>query len=269
LGEDMTLEDSQSAGFDLRAVLIGGAAALTLCLALTTAVGDQGFSLPVGNSLVVAVQAASFAAGGFLSGRLRRYSPGESDARTYDTMHGLAVSVLGLIALFIVQSVIPNSADRTIAARSDAHIAFMVDALFEPLPATPGETGAASSTGATMAADGTIGVGGIGDKSTADPAEMADVTRILTAVMQGGTRATMSDTDRSAVARLVAIYTDRTTGEALRRVDQVVAEAKRLSAASRQTGILLATFVFAGVMAAGLGAALGARLGGGLRKDRG
>ncbi len=116
---------------------------------------------------------------------------------------------------------------------SDGEISSAVEALFKPLPFTPGEFGNASSTGAAMAADGSLSPQARAEAEAGIRAENMEVAAALRAgAVDGETHARL--------VRMVAQRTDRTDGEAARQIDQVLNDMKMKAQAARAERLKLA-----------------------------
>lgn len=145
-------------------------------------------------------------------------------ARVNGPRRGTAVAALSVaLALAAV------SLAMVAPAPPEEEVSAAVEHLFRPLPFTPGEFGNASSTGAAMAADGSL--------SPQARAAAAAETRAQDAEAAAMLRTKVTPETRATLARWVAERTDRTAGEADRHVDQVLADL-RVRAETRQAGRL-------------------------------
>ncbi len=258
---------------DWRAMILGTVVAAALGLVLVAlgvglglatigTAGDGPPPLPALGLWVLVVGIASAAVGGFIAGRLRR-EPGSATAherKVRDRAHGLGMWGLGVLLALAVLTVGPRGPGRGMAGNGGGseRSNFIVDALYRPLVSTPGEAPGASSTGSAMAAAG----GGLGGGQSAAQAERAEVARI---VRFGVRRGQLSADDRTYVAGLVARSTDRTQGEAERRIDQVLGAAQRRAETGRKTAALVIGMLSAGALLAAVIAAWAATVGGGRR----
>lgn len=176
----------------------------------------------------LAVQIASFAAGGYLAGRMRRpwvESPGESEFR--DNVHGLMVWAVGVLFGALLLGLTSGAALRT-ATQSAATIAG---------GAASGATNAAvlSTTPADYATDlllrsevNTAGQSPVTQTTPAqrdsnDQAVRAEAGRIFTATIRNRE---FSARDRDYLVRVVQSRTGLPEAEAQRRVDAAVNEAR-------------------------------------------
>jgi len=236
-------------------------------LSATSAWPDRGMSLPVTFILfaiwVALVQAGSFAAGGYIAGRLRTGWDGPLVERQFrDGAHGFLVWGLGvLIGAALAAGAIIGTArtaiesTATVAAGAASRPAqagdvvaltpadYAVDYLFRPGPApTP--------------ANAVLG-----------PPPRAESIRVMVAALRDDA---INPRDRAYLAQIVAIRTGMTAAEAERRVDEAYAEAKiaeakvraaaeRARKAAALAGFLAAAALSVGCVAACGGAAIGAR----------
>jgi len=195
------------------------------------------------------VVVSSFMAGGYIAGRLRRRvgdaTEHESDVR--DGAHGLVVWGVGVVlaSLLLVLGVsgvagttvrAASTMARGEDARSEA-MAYTVDSLFRTTDRT------------TLASD----------------AERREVTRILTL---GTLHGEVTLDNKAYLAKLVSARTGVSQAEAERRVNDVLADAKRKADVARKTGIVVAFLSAAALFVAGAAAAWAAALGG-RHRDRG
>lgn len=139
----------------------------------------------------------------------------------------------GIAAVSVTLALAAVSLGMMTPAPSDGEISSALEALFKPLPFTPGEFGNASSTGAAMAADGSLSPQARAEAEAGLRAENMEVAQVL--------RAGVVDTDAHArLVRMVAQRTDRTDGEAARQVDQVLDDMKMKAQAARAERLKLA-----------------------------
>jgi len=291
---------------DWRAIVAGalGAAALfTLFLAFGSALGLSmssarpyaGLSATaIGIILAIwfaAVHVGSFAAGGYLAGRLRARSEGGQPEREFrDGAHGFLVWALGAVVMtFLLASGVASAVRGTaeagaaalsgaaslagsaasgvagnpkgVAAAAENLIGYTADTLLRPASATAGAPSAPpAGTASTTPTSG---------------GQAAEIGRILTASAVSGE---VTPADRQYLAQLVASRTGLSQADAERRVDEtwakfrtarVEAETKARDAAevARKTGVI-AGFLVAAISLAGLAAAVwGAVLGAGHRNS--
>jgi len=209
------------------------------------------FSIGTGVWLIVMAMLAS-TIGGYIAGRLRtRWSGLHTDEVFFrDTAHGflswacaavLSAAVLGAAATAIVSGASAGLAPRN--AGDGGPAAVYVDDLFRP---------AAGATSASQAA--------------ADPATRAEVSRLLLRSFRD--RADLSAPDRAYLTQLVAARTGLTPGDADKRVNDVLAQAKSDLDKARSAAAKLALWLCAALFAGALAASLAAIEGGELRDRR-
>ncbi|MGE0748198.1 MAG: hypothetical protein AB7K86_23255, partial [Rhodospirillales bacterium] len=228
------------------------------------------------------VQVSSFAAGGYVTGRLRRRlfegTPHEADMR--DGLHGLVVWGIGaLAAMLLAASTIAG------AARTGAEVAATA--------ASGIAAGAMTAAGgAAAAASGQSGPSGQGAQSSpADPfgytvdlmfrsdaqpapgdtaASRQEAVRILAA---GAASGSIPQEDRAYLARIVSARTGLSQPEAEARVNEVIAQARATAQAAeekareaadqaRKAAILVAFLSAASLLVGAAAAWWAARLGG-------
>ncbi|WP_316978062.1 hypothetical protein [Shumkonia mesophila] len=199
---------------------------------------------------VLWVVVSSFMAGGYLAGRMRRRAwdatPHEVEVR--DGAHGLSVWALGILVAGLmaaagVSGVVRGGAEvggglASAGAGKESPEAFdyAVDSLFRSA-----------------------------DQRVDPAAARGEVARILArSAVRGGIAAA----DRTYIARLVAARTGVEPLEAERRIDQVMADAKKAADTARRTGIWTA-FLAAAVLLTGAAAAWWAASAGGRHRDEG
>jgi hypothetical protein len=203
----------------------------------------------------VLVQVGAFAAGGYLAGRMRRpwngTKPAEVEYR--DGVHGALVWAVGVLfgALLLAMTaggVTRGAADAGMMAAQTASTStepttYAIDGLFRSnIPYDPNRDPGQQS-GAIRAEAGRLLATGVG-------------------------RGEMSMADRTYLAQLVANRTGLTMPEAVLRVDQAIITAKATVDRARKAGIL-AAFLAAASLLAGLVAAWSAALTGGAHRDQG
>ena len=290
---------------DWRAVLAGafGAAALfglflafgsALGLSMTSARPYAGLSATTIAIILAlwfaAVHIASFAAGGYLAGRLRtRSDQGTSAEREFrDGAHGFLVWAVGaLIAAYLVGSALTGAAKGTAEVASSAVsgmattaaagaasaaansnsgtagpdlVGYAVDLMVRPSTAA----GAAATPPATVPATTT----------PATPAANSEIARILTVAIASGE---INAADRTHLARLVASRSGLSQADAERRVDETWARMKTMrveaetkvrdAAETARKGGVMAAFLAAAISLAGLAAAVWAAGVGGIHRD--
>jgi len=233
-------------------------------LSSTSAWPERGLSISLAFVLlalwVTIVQAGSFAAGGYLTGRLRNGTGGATVERHFrDGAHGFLVWGLGVLlgaalaggAIVGLTKSLVDSGATVAAARGGqpgeatrfSALDTSVDYLFR-----------AGST--AQPANGFLG-----------PPPRAEVLRVMAAAVRDGS---LSPRDRDYLVELVGARTRMAPAEAQRRVDEAFAEARaadsKLRAAADRArkvtalaGFLAAAGLAVGCVAACAGAAIGAR----------
>lgn len=199
---------------------------------------------------VLWVVVSSFMAGGYLAGRMRRRAwdatPHEVEVR--DGAHGLSVWALGILVAGLmaaagVSGIVRGGAEvggglASASAGKESPEAFdyAVDSLFRSA-----------------------------DQRVDPAAARGEVARILA---RSAVRGEIVAADRTYIARLVAARTGVEPLEAERRIDQVMADAKKAADTARRTGIWTA-FLTAAVLLTGAAAAWWAASAGGRHRDEG
>jgi len=277
--------------FEWRPTIAGAVAAAAISFLLLTFGGAIGLSLTspwpyagasalaIGIALAwwtVMVQIGSFAAGGYLAGRLRsRWGESVSDeGRFRDGIHGFMVwaigvlvgaTVLGLTAGSALQTITQSAAIGGAAAvagvddnADNPPLAYAVDFLLRPTaaPTAPASTGSPSlaPAPAQQSADGTADL-------------RSEASRIFAAAVENRE---LTAADRDYLAQLVATRTGLPQAEAQKRVDASIAELTRLEIAAREqidkarkaaiiAGFIAAASLLAACAAACAGATLGGR----------
>jgi hypothetical protein len=199
-------------------------------------------------ALVVTV--LSFAAGGYVAGRLRKRSHDAADAEVEvrDGAHGLTVWGVGVVAGALLVAVgvtgaIGGAIHAAAPGGQDRHngiTQFTVDALFRP---ANGEKRATAAT---------------------EDRDRAEAVRLLT---YGTTKGELEADDRAYLARLVSDETGLSRADAEQRVDEVLARAKHAADVTRKAGIV-AGFLMAAALAVSAAAAAWAAAAAGHHRDR-
>ena len=203
----------------------------------------------------VLVQVGAFAAGGYLVGRMRRpwkdAKPAEVEYR--DGVHGALVWAVGALFGAVVLATTASGLARgtadmaTAAARSSNAstdtTTYAIDGLFRSSKPADASAGSDQRSDAMRAEVGRILATGIG-------------------------RGELSAVDRTYLSQLVANRTGLTQPEADARVNQVIMTAKVTTDRARKAGVL-AAFLAAASLLAGLVAAWSAALIGGTHRDQG
>jgi hypothetical protein len=239
----------------------------------------RGLSAPtflvVATLYVALVQVCSYAAGGYLAGRMRTpWADGaESERHFRDGAHGFVVWALGLvISAAVVASGVGGAAktalEATAAVTAGAASGASAGASM-PSPANPAQYATdflfrpvanAAPAGGADAAQG---------ENSVDP---ASVTRVFTRGLAGGS---LSDEDRGYLGLVVARQTGLSQPDAEKRVDLAFAEARKAEQKARDVAnearkkTALAGFLTAATFAIACAAAcLAAGLGGRDRDER-
>jgi hypothetical protein len=225
------------------------------------------------------VQVGSFAAGGYLAGRMRSpwLSGVESERHFRDGSYGFAVWALGLligatIAVSGVTGVLKTTAQSTaIAAGAGAagvanRVAtdpsdYAIDLLMRPAPTTA--TAPNSAPGDATRPD-------MAGRADSEHDLRAPLTRIFVSSLQSGS---LAANDRTYLAQVVARQTGLSQADAEARVDQAYAEAKSAEAKvraaadkARKLG-MIAAFLAAATLAIGCAAACAGASAGGRARD--
>jgi hypothetical protein len=188
----------------------------------------RGLSAPtflvVATLYIALVQVCSYAAGGYLAGRMRTpWADGtESERHFRDGAHGFAVWALGLvIAAAVVASGVGGAAKTAIEATSAV---------------TAGAAGAATSsvpnpaqyaTDLLLRPSANASANAIESERPVDPASLA---RLFTRSLASGS---LSDEDKGYLGAVVARQTGLSQADAEKRVDGVYAEAKKAEQKAR------------------------------------
>jgi hypothetical protein len=224
--------------------------------------GISGTALAVAIAMwVLLVEIFSFAAGGYLAGRLRQRLPEATEAEVdmRDAWHGLLVWAVGtLIGAWLAASVLSGAAKASLdAARSVG-----TSAATAPTHAT-----ANASDAAGYVADKMLRV--TATATEADPEVLhGEVVRVLGV---GAARGAVSSDDRAYLAQLVAARTGLMQAEADKRVSDVLtqAEAAVKAAADRaRTASILLGFLTAASLLASAAAAWESARSGGRHRDQ-
>lgn len=203
----------------------------------------------VATAWCVVVMIASFLAGGYFAGRLRRPSgdAGPEERERRDGAHGLIVWALGLLigaglAAMVAGATLHGAASAVGSAGGAAagslgpdRLAGIVDTM---LRAAPSANGAATARGE-------------------DP--RAEVTRIIATSTRSGS---VSDADRTYLAQLVAARAGIAEDEARRRVDAAIEQAKDAANTARKMAALVAFLIGASSLLSAGAACWGATAGG-------
>lgn len=284
--------ESRSGYFEWAPVLAGAVAAAALSFLLLTFGATIGLTLTspwpyegVSASRVaiaigiwaIMVQVASFAAGGYLAGRMRSNWDGSLEERQFrDGAHGFMVWATGVLmgaALLAIAGaatafttahsasmVAAGAASGAAAKGTDAALArapadYAVDLLLRPAPSGASQSGQTAAAPSAQSATG-------GDASL-----RAETTRIFRTAIDN--RA-LTQRDRDYLTQVVATRTGLPEAEAQKRVDEAVKEAQNLEIKAREaadkarktaviTGFMAAASLLIGLAAACAGASLGGR----------
>ena len=226
----------------------------------------------------VAVQIASFAAGGYLAGRMRAaWSDGTVEDRQFrDGAHGFMVWATGVVFGAMVLALAGGTTAFTIAksastvaagaasgasAQGTAQLArspsdYAIDALLRPAPRAAGAAAPMASPGSTTA-----------PAAGNDDGLRSELGRVFRSTIDNQA---LTARDRDYLTQVVANRTGLPEAEAQKRVDEAVTEAKKLEIKAREaadkarktaliTGFLAAASLLIGLAAACAGASLGGR----------
>ncbi len=221
----------------------------------------------------IMVQVASFAAGGYLAGRMRAGWDGTPDERQFrDGAHGFMVWATGVMFGAVLLA-IAGAATAFTAAHSASTVAagaaggaaakgtealarspadYAVDLLLRPVPGAPAAQ---------------PGMGGNTAPQTGDANLRSETTRIFRTAIDS--RA-LTQRDRDYLVQVVASRSGLPEAEAQKRVDEAVKEAQNLEVKAREaadkarktaviTGFMAAVSLLIGLAAACAGASLGGR----------
>lgn len=250
-----------SSHMDWGAVIAGAALAAAVALVLLTFGAAIGLSLvspfegqgapdpvfAIALALwVLWVIVSSFAAGGYLAGRLRRrvWDATAHEVEVRDGAHGLTVWSLGILlsamlAAAGVSGMLRGGAQAAGAVASAAAgetggpFGYVVDSLFR----SPDAQAAVAAT----------------------EAERGEVGRILARGIASGD---IADADKTYVARLVATATGLEQAGAEQRVNEVLGNARQAAETARKVGIWTAFLTAAALLCGAAGAWFGASAGG-------
>lgn len=203
----------------------------------------------------VVIQIGSFAAGGYVAGRLRRRFGDSTDAESdfRDGAHGLLVWAVGFLVSALIVTMTATSIIRA------------------------GVQGAASAAGGAMQAmqsgGGLSGMPGLDQlfRSERPPAEgqdqavRAEAARILADAVTSGE---LADADRRYLAQVIAARTGVSPQQAEQRITSALETARNAAEQARRAAVLTG-FLTAASLLASLGAAWLAAQGGGNQRDRG
>lgn len=271
--------------------IIGGAiAAASLSFLLLTFGGAVGLSLTspwpdsgvrlwvVGLAVawwMVLVQIGSFAAGGYLAGRMRsRWNDTEAEGSFRDSTHGFMVWAVGVLvgacvlamvglssAKTAIQSTSTVAAGATSGAASNPRVLsagpadYAVDLLLRPQPSQSG----ASSPDARA-------TGG----ATSDDALRSETNRIFVGAIKNQA---VTERDRTYLTQVVVARTGMPEAEAQRRVDSALTEARDLEQKAREQvdkarkAAIITAFIAAVSLLISLAAAIVAAAAGGRHRD--
>jgi len=290
---NVALDDMKSA-VSWGAIVAGtvASAALTLVLAAfgigvgftvispwsDSGISSTTFTLAAGVYLIVIAMLSS-TIGGYLAGRLRSKWQTVHEHERYfrDSAHGFVVWALAtvLTAAFLggaVTHLIPGAAvgagavsAATAAQGSPADI--YVDSLLRTDPTQGSQANAQQATtptsqGQTIAPlqGGQIGAPA---QRNGGNANRGEITRIVAPALRRG--GNVSDADKTYLAKVVSARAGIPQGEAEKRVNEVIAQAKQTADAARQSAAKFALWLVVSMLAGALSASLAAIEGGNLR----
>ena len=308
--------DASASGASWGAILAGAFGAAALSFVLIILGFGLGFSSvspwsgsgvsaqAIGVSTIVWLaftQIAASAIGGFLAGRLRVKWAGVHTDEVYfrDTAHGfLAWAVASLATAALLTSAIggvlsggAKAAGATAGAAMQGNgmngasdpTGYFIDSLFRP--AASGQSGApAGDASANANAGGNMAIGSASMGNNAMPGadngnaamngqQRAEVTRIFAIALRNGS---LSDTDRSYVAQILAKRNGISQADAEKRVNDIYAsyskaindakqQAKETADAARKAAAHSALWMFVALLCGAFVASLRATFGGRLR----
>lgn len=293
-----------------------GAAAISLVLfTFGSAIGlsvvspwpDHGMSgtgfLVIAALFAAIVQVGSFAAGGYLAGRMRTpwLAGAESERHFRDGSYGFAVWALGLLigasiavsgATGALKTAVQSTAIAAGATAAGAASAapgmmnrvgmdpsdYAIDLLMRPAPAAtaaaPAAPAAAPAAGTTAPASTDAAVAAKpdnnGTRMESERDLRAPLTRVLVSSLKSGS---LAANDRTYLAQVVARQTGMSQAEAEARVDQAYTEAKNAEVKARAAADkarklgMIAAFLAAATLAIGCAAACAAAGAGGRARD--
>lgn len=292
---DTTMTAARPAYLEWSPILAGaiGAAALSfLLLTFGSAVGlsltspwpETGARLWVVGLAVawwmVLVQIGSFAAGGYLAGRMRSRwgDSGTSEGAFRDSTHGFMVWAVGVLMGAAVLAIVSLGTAKTVA-ESGAVVAagaaskpgaiatgpadYAADLLLRPQPAA---APSAPTTTTTTTVESSRPMNAIAN----DDALRAETNRIFTAAIKN--RA-LTERERTYLTQVVATRTGLPQADAQRRVDAAVTEARDLELKAREQAekarksAVIAAFIAAASLLISLIAAITAAALGGKHRD--
>jgi hypothetical protein len=226
-------------------------------------------------------QAAGFATGGYVAGRLRR-DPAplrNSEVAFRDGAAGLTVWASGVVISMLLVAVLANKAGNaageaslTALSGQAPSIDYFADTLLRPNPqATAGNKAATdgANVGATPGAatgSGTAAPESNYPSGTAanGNAQRVQISRVLlTSLAPNG----MSNDDRAYLAQTISARTGMSQDVAQRRVDEVVERIKQAAETGRKAAAYLSFWTFMSLLFGAVCAALGGILGGDLRDE--
>jgi hypothetical protein len=196
----------------------------------------------------IAVQIASFAAGGYLAGRMRRpwlESPGESEFR--DSVHGFMVWAVGIVFGALLLGIASGSALGT-ATQSAATVAggaaagatnalsttpsdYATDLLLRQEPSTGAASTAPTGAPAGVTQAPPVGTPSASTRDQNDQALRTETNRIFAATIRNQA---FSERDRTYLVRVVQSRTGLPEAEAQKRVDAATNEARDLEIKARE-----------------------------------
>ena len=294
----LTIDDSRSA-VSWKAIAAGATASAAGTLVLVAFGAGVGFSvvspwagdglsataftISAGIYLIVVAMLAS-TVGGYIAGRLRMQWNGVNENERYfrDSAHGFLVwafatlvsaAVLGGALTHVMAGASAGLAPAATNAAQSSPADLYIDNLLrtDPMPGTPAERINQATTPTTQDVQPAPLQGGQLTPTPPPPREApgpvgvnrAEIGRILTpALARGGT---LSDVDRTYLARLVSARTGLPQADAEQRVTQVVTQAKTAADQARSSAAKFSLWLAASMLAGALAASLAAIEGGNLR----
>lgn len=217
----------------------------------------------------ILVYVGSYAAGGYIAGRMRRpWNDADSDEVVFrDGVHGLLVWAVGVIVSAMVVSSSAGQAVSTATALggSAATLDYAVDNLLRPAPGQGPQQNAQTNRTALRDEARRL-LTAVGTSAPATSAQGAGQGG--SGAGQAGQVQQQANADRTYLAQLVASYTGLSAQEAEQRVSQVVERARAATEQARRVGIIAAFLTAASLLVSAV-AAWYAATSGGEHRERG
>jgi hypothetical protein len=256
-----------SASFSFLLLSFGAA----IGLSLTSAWPETGYRLIVVALVVtlwsVLAHVGSFAAGGYLAGRMRAPWPPSAETSFRDNAHGLMVWAVGVFIGGLMFAIAGGSALKTMAEGTAAIAGRAADGAARTLPIDTAVDSLLRVRPATGTAQGTAPATANPATGSSDEAMRPAIGRILTATIRNRE---FTARDRDYLVGYVASRNGGDEAEARRTVDAAVNEARDLEIAARAqadkarraaviTGFVTAASLLVSLLAACAAAGIGGR----------